>query len=66
MSEREPHGRERPSSPDDPALAAALSQLALGDLPEPLWHAVAETLEWVHRLDREAASRAAAGPTRPR
>ncbi len=25
----------------------ALDQLALGDLPEPLWHAVAEALDWI-------------------
>lgn len=57
---------ERPSH-DDEALAAALSQLALGDLPEPLWHAVAEALDWVGRLDRDvAAGRTAVGPTRPR
>jgi hypothetical protein len=54
------------SSPDDP-ITAALTQLALGDLPEPLWHAVAEALDWIGRLDAEAASRnGAAGPTRPR
>jgi len=56
---------ERPS-PDE-ALTAALDQLALGDLPEPLWHAVAETLEWIGRLDAEAASRDdGAAATRPR
>lgn len=38
------------SSPDD-AITAALTQLTLGDLPEPLWHAVAETLDWIGRLD---------------
>ncbi|MDW5597022.1 hypothetical protein VSS74_21925 [Conexibacter stalactiti] len=54
------------SSPDD-AITAALIQLALGDLPEPLWHAVAEALDWIGRLDDEAASRGgAARPTRPR
>jgi hypothetical protein len=56
-----------PRSHPDEALDAALSQLALGDLPEPLWHAVAEALDWVGRLDREAAEPdAAEGPTRLR
>lgn len=51
----------------DRALAQALDQLALGDLPEPLWHAVAETLDWVGRLDAEAASQEQTTPvTRPR
>ncbi|HST42114.1 MAG TPA: hypothetical protein VLK58_21520 [Conexibacter sp.] len=54
------------SSPED-AITAALTQLTLGDLPEPLWHAVAETLDWIGRLDDEAASRGGvARSTRPR
>lgn len=58
MPEPRPH--------EDPALAAVLTQLALDDLPEPLFHAVVEALDWVGRLDREAASRAQQGVTRPR
>ncbi len=57
---------EERQSPDR-ALTEALDQLALGDLPEPLWHAVAESLDWLGRLDAEAASRDdGAGSTRPR
>lgn len=57
---------EERQSPDR-ALTEALDQLALGDLPEPLWHAVAETLDWIGGLDAEAASRDdGARPTRPR
>ncbi|HTE62123.1 MAG TPA: EscU/YscU/HrcU family type III secretion system export apparatus switch protein [Solirubrobacteraceae bacterium] len=40
---------------EDPALAAALSTLALGqDVPEDLWLAVAEVLAWAYELEREA------------
>jgi flagellar biosynthesis protein len=40
----------------DPALAQALGALDLGDdVPEELWTAVAETLAWAYKLDREAA-----------
>jgi hypothetical protein len=57
---------EERQSPDR-VLSQALDQLALGDLPEPLWHAVAESLDWLGRLDAEAQSRDdAAGSTRPR
>ncbi|MDO8184474.1 hypothetical protein Q5424_03265 [Conexibacter sp. JD483] len=57
---------EERQSPDR-VLSQALDQLALGDLPEPLWHAVAESLDWLDRLDAEAASRGeATRPTRPR
>jgi hypothetical protein len=45
---------ERP--PEDAALAKALAQLELDALPEPLHRALATTLDWVHRLDREAAA----------
>jgi flagellar biosynthesis protein len=39
----------------DPALAQALGSLELGDdVPEELWTAVAETLAWAYKLDREA------------
>ena len=41
----------------DPALAQALGALELGDdVPEALWTAVAETLAWAYKLDREAGS----------
>ena len=40
---------------EDPALAQALGTLELGDdVPEELWTAVAETLAWAYKLDREA------------
>ena len=40
---------------EDPALAEALSTLALGqDVPEDLWLAVAEVLAWAYELEREA------------
>ncbi|HYZ81662.1 MAG TPA: EscU/YscU/HrcU family type III secretion system export apparatus switch protein [Solirubrobacteraceae bacterium] len=40
----------------DPGLAQALGALELGDdVPEELWTAVAETLAWAYKLDREAA-----------
>lgn len=50
----------------DAELAELLARLALDDLPEPLVRAVVESLEWAVRLDREAASRAGNGATRPR
>jgi flagellar biosynthesis protein len=40
---------------EDPALAAALAALDLGDnVPEALWRAVAEALAWAYRLDAAA------------
>jgi flagellar biosynthesis protein len=40
---------------EDPDLADALAQLALGDeVPEAMWTAVAEVLAWAYGLDREA------------
>ncbi|MGZ4195994.1 MAG: EscU/YscU/HrcU family type III secretion system export apparatus switch protein [Solirubrobacteraceae bacterium] len=40
---------------EDRALAQALGSLELGDdVPEELWTAVAETLAWAYKLDREA------------
>ena len=40
---------------DDPALAAALGGLALGqEIPEALWLAVAEVLAWAYGLERRA------------
>ena len=40
---------------EDPGLADALAQLALGDeVPEVMWTAVAEVLAWAYGLDREA------------
>jgi flagellar biosynthesis protein len=42
---------------EDPALAEALAALELGDdVPQPLYAAVAETLAWAYRVDRQAAS----------
>ena len=39
----------------DPALATALAELALGDeVPEEMWMAVAEVLAWAYRLDEGA------------
>ncbi len=39
----------------DPALATALAELALGDeVPEEMWAAVAEVLAWAYRLDSGA------------
>ena len=39
----------------DPELASALAELALGDdVPEELWTAVAEVLAWAYRLDSDA------------
>ncbi|MGC9221947.1 MAG: EscU/YscU/HrcU family type III secretion system export apparatus switch protein [Solirubrobacteraceae bacterium] len=41
----------------DPGLAAALQALDLGEeVPEELYRAVAETLAWAYRLDRQMAS----------
>lgn len=41
----------------DPALAEALAKLDLGDeVPVELYRAVAETLAWAYRLDRQLAS----------
>jgi len=38
---------------EDPGLADALAQLALGDeVPEAMWTAVAEVLAWAYGLDR--------------
>jgi flagellar biosynthesis protein len=40
---------------EDPGLADALAQLALGDeVPEAMWTAVAEVLAWAYGLDRRA------------
>jgi flagellar biosynthesis protein len=40
---------------EDPGLADALAQLALGDeVPEAMWTAVAEVLAWAYGLDRAA------------
>jgi flagellar biosynthesis protein len=40
---------------EDPGLADALAQLALGDeVPEAMWTAVAEVLAWAYGLDAEA------------
>ena len=40
---------------EDPALAAALSSMALGqEVPEELWMAVAEVLVWAYGLERAA------------
>jgi flagellar biosynthesis protein len=40
---------------EDPALAAALSTLSLGqEMPEDLWQAVAEVLAWAYGLEKEA------------
>jgi flagellar biosynthesis protein len=40
---------------EDPGLADALAQLALGDeVPEAMWTAVAEVLAWAYGLDLEA------------
>lgn len=42
----------------DPALAKALAALDLGnEVPEALYHAVAETLAWAYGLDVDAAKR---------
>jgi len=42
---------------DDPALAAALSALDLGqEVPEDLWKAVAEVLAWAYGLDHSRSS----------
>ncbi len=39
----------------DPKLATALAELALGsEVPEELWAAVAEVLAWAYRLDSHA------------
>jgi flagellar biosynthesis protein len=41
---------------EDPALAAALAALDLGDeVPEELWKAVAEVLVWAFGLDRSVS-----------
>lgn len=46
----------------DPALDAALAQLDLERMPEPLYVAVATALEWVHQLDvRSAGADSGAG-----
>ena len=38
---------------EDPALAAALSAMALGqEVPEELWMAVAEVLVWAYGLEK--------------
>jgi flagellar biosynthesis protein len=40
---------------EDPALAEALARLQLeAEVPEELWHAVAEVLVWAQGLDRAA------------
>lgn len=40
---------------EDPALAAALAALALGqEVPEELWMAVAEVLAWAYGLESRA------------
>ena len=40
---------------EDPVLADALAQLALGDeVPEAMWTAVAEVLAWAYGLDLQA------------
>jgi flagellar biosynthesis protein len=40
---------------EDPGLADALAQLALGDeVPEAMWTAVAEVLAWAYGLDLQA------------
>ena len=40
---------------EDPGLADALAQLALGDeVPEAMWTAVAEVLAWAYGLDQQA------------
>lgn len=42
---------------DDPALAAALGGLDLGqEIPEELWKAVAEVLAWAYSLDHDRSS----------
>jgi flagellar biosynthesis protein len=42
---------------EDPALAAALSGLDLGqDVPQELWIAVAEVLAWAYALDHAGRS----------
>ena len=42
---------------EDAALADALTRLQLeAEVPEALWHAVAEVLVWAQRLDGAAAS----------
>ena len=42
---------------EDPALAAALAGLDLGqDVPQELWIAVAEVLAWAYALDRAGRS----------
>ena len=39
---------------EDPALAAALAAMALGqEVPEELWMAVAEVLVWAYGLEQE-------------
>ena len=41
---------------EDPALAAALAALDLGDeVPEELWKAVAEVLVWAFNLDKSVS-----------
>jgi len=40
---------------EDPGLADALAQLALGDeVPEAMWTAVAQVLAWAYGLDGKA------------
>lgn len=42
---------------EDPALAEALSKLDLGpEIPEALYHAVAEALAWAYGLDVKASA----------